>query len=364
MRRRRRWTMALAPATCSVLVAQSGPVSSTTAAVAAAPVVRTEPVCFRVDNPGDPVPSEVHGLRYHVEDPRPASKVIVLVHGNSVTRAFWEPTAGYSVARSLAVAGYQVLAYDRLGYGTSPYPRPRGAGYTLTLSAQRAMLHQIVAQVKDGSYTVAPDGRCSDGSARPTGVGTGTVVLLGHSGGGLMVSGYPGTYHDVAAVIQVGWSSQGFSPPTIPYVARTVGPQLATGNDYVNLFPTPEDCQTTVLYPPAVVPSLGPQLCRSTVAAPAGEFADLAPTIAETLVAIGRVGPGLPVLLAWEDHDFFFSADSESAEDSYWKAHCRCDVHSWVQPETGHAFIAHRSMPSFVAEVVRWLGSRGLGADH
>jgi hypothetical protein len=75
-------------------------------------------------------------------------------------------------------------------------------------------------------------------------------------------------------------------------------------------------------------------------------------------MAIERVGPTVPVLLAWVDHDFFFPEGDETA---YWRNHCGCDVASWTQPHSGHAFVAHVSMPGFVSEVLTWLASKGLG---
>jgi pimeloyl-ACP methyl ester carboxylesterase len=359
----RSWkTGAATAALCTVLAASPAAGHAAWGAQAAGSSVHTDQVCFEVHNQGDPEPSRVYGLRYFVANPNAGTRTVILVHGNSITHAFWDAQPDFSAARNLAEAGYLVIAYDRLGYGKSPYPRPRGAGYTLTLSSQRAMLHEVVAQVKGGTYTFAPHGACSDQPGQPVGLGSQTVILVGHSGGGLMVSGYPGMYHDVAAVVQAGWSNQGFSPAAGPFIARTVGPQLAAGNDYANLFPTPEDCETGVLYRPGVVPSLAPKLCRATVPAPAGELAGITATIAETLLAIPRVGPGLPVLLAWEDHDFFFSDDRQAAETQYWITHCGCDVQSWTESATGHAFIAHLSMPTFTAEVVSWLTAKGLRA--
>ena len=361
MRLLRSWTMGAV--LCAVLALSPVAGRAVAGVQAAGTSVHTDQICFEVRNQGDPEPSSLYGVRYYVGNPHPWTRTIILVHGNSITHAFWDARPDFSVARGLAEAGYLVIAYDRLGYAKSPYPRPRGAGYTLTLSRHRAMLHEVVAQVRSGTYRFALDGGCSDEPGRPVALGSHTVILVGHSGGGLMVSGYPGMYHDVAAVVQAGWSNQGFSPAVAPFVARTVGPQLAAGNDYANLFPTPEDCETGVLYLPGVVPSLAPGLCRATVPAPAGELAGMAATIAETLPAITRVGPGLPVLLAWEDHDFFFSDDRQGAETQYWTTYCGCDVQSWTEAATGHAFIAHLSMPTFIAKVQSWLASEGLAAE-
>jgi len=101
------------------------------------------------------------------------------------------------------------------------------------------------------------------------------------------------------------------------------------------------------LYNPGVVADLAPAFCAGTVPAPNGELTGGARTIAENLAAITRVGPDIPVLLAFEDHDFFFPPDKDAEEFRYWQAHCGCDVESWTQPETGHALYAHRSMPAF-----------------
>ena len=57
----------------------------------------------------------------------------------------------------------------------------------------------------------------------------------------------------------------------------------------------------------------------------------------------------------------FFPPDRNAREVEYWTAHCGCDVESWTQQGTGHALIAHMSMPTFTSKVVTWLGSKGLG---
>lgn len=331
-------------------------------ALADTATVRTDEVCFTVHNQGDPTPSSVNGVRFYVGNPTPETKVIVLVHGHSITHAFWDVAPDFSVARNLARAGYLVLAYDRLGYGKSPYQRPRGSGFTLTVSSQRAMLHEIVTQVKSGAYTfTAGDGTCDRG--RVAGLTSPTVILIGHSGGGAIVSGYPGIYHDVAAVAPVGWTNQGMSSQGAAYIATTLAPQWAAGNDYVSLFPSEEACRRALLYLPEVVPSLLPTFCPSLVDAPAGEALSIGRAYAENLAAISRVGPDIPVLLAFADRDFFFSANDYANEVGYWKAHCGCDVESWTQQATGHALIAHRSMPTFTSKVVAWLRSKGLAPE-
>src|SRR5207237_8993685 len=103
----------------------------------AASPVRPYDVCCTVHKQGDPVSSRVYGVRYYVGVPDEKTKAIILVHGNSVTHAFWDTREDFSVARRLAGAGYLVIAYDRLGYAKSPYLRPQGPGYALTLHSKR-----------------------------------------------------------------------------------------------------------------------------------------------------------------------------------------------------------------------------------
>src|SRR5438067_2637992 len=160
-----RWSRILASLVCLGLAAFAAPAvagpspadGGTTDSPVGGSSVRTDEVCFVVHNEGDPRPGNVYGVRSYEAQPGPRTKVIILVHGNSVTHAFWDVRPDHSVARRLAEAGYLVIAYDRLGYGKSPYGRPHGAGYTLTISSQRAMLHEVVGQVKAGRYALATD---------------------------------------------------------------------------------------------------------------------------------------------------------------------------------------------------------------
>jgi hypothetical protein len=45
----------------------------------------------------------------------------------------------------------------------------------------------------------------------------------------------------------------------------------------------------------------------------------------------------------------------------YWVSNCAgCDITEWTEPNSGHLFMAHQSMPQWVNEVVTWLASRGI----
>jgi dienelactone hydrolase len=54
----------------------------------------------------------------------------------------------------------------------------------------------------------------------------------------------------------------------------------------------------------------------------------------------------IPVLLAGADHDTIMPGDANALELSAWQENCRCDVSQFVLTDTGHAFMAHRSLPN------------------
>ena len=136
--------------------------------------------------------------------------MIVLVHGIASSTDDWDFSRTWSVARALASAGYVVVSYDRLGFAKSPYKA--GSGGTLTTAVQRQSCIRSSQQVKSGSYSLTGGSNCSNPSEAKR-FRSGKVVVVGHSAGGLVVAGYPGQYHDVAAMIQADISA---SKPTDP----------------------------------------------------------------------------------------------------------------------------------------------------
>src|SRR5947209_12328166 len=132
---------------------------SASAATAGSGSLSIQTVCFTVYNTGDPTPSTLYGLRYtygHTPDSTPA---IVLVHGIASSTANWDFTPSWSVARRLALAGFVVISYDRLGFAKSHYDRPKGGDLLLTTN-QRDILHQVVGEVKTANYPIAQGRYC------------------------------------------------------------------------------------------------------------------------------------------------------------------------------------------------------------
>jgi len=323
--------------------------------------VRVDTVCFPVHNGSDKQASTLFGKRYRVGRTTSRTPAIVLVHGVASSTANWDFLPRLSVARSLAARGYVVISYDRLGFARSAY-HGAGGGKSITSPNQQAMLHEVVRAVHRGAYALGRGSTCArTRAARPR--RSRRVVIVGHSAGGAIVEGYPGTYHDVAAMVQADWS--GFPPLSgapAPSVPPEVGQQLAAGKDYIAFFANRQECESFNEYTPGAVARAVRVACdpRAFVATPAGEFLGLNDLTRHNLAAIKHTGR-TPVLLTWGDHDYIFPPDSAAAEVKYWTDNCAdCDVTATFFPRTGHLFMVHRSLSDWVRDVTGWLRSRGV----
>jgi pimeloyl-ACP methyl ester carboxylesterase len=265
---------------------------------------------------------------------------------------------------ALAAAGYVVYSYDRLGYAKSSYFSEPGGGATLTTAAHRAELHQIVAEVKGGGYTTTHGSDCS-ARQRPSTIRNCRVVIIGHSAGGWIVAGYPGEYHDVAAMIQADIDGSNAQPPP-----GTPPPPPSTGGgftpdpshpDYFEFFQTPQNCEDFNTYPPGEVAYVVQIACMPPfLDSPFGEITDLATMFPENDASISMIGPTTPVLLTSGAQDTTDPPVDADADYAFYKQHCGCDVRQVLLPNTAHLFMVHQSLPVWVNDVVDWLSTRGL----
>ena len=323
-------------------------------------------VCLPVTNPAGGR-SVLYGQRFTDGPVTAATPAIVLVHGIASSTEDWDFSPTWSVARALASAGYVVYSYDRLGYAASGYYAQPGGGYSLTTAAHRAMLHDVVTDVHTGAYSTTGSTSC-DGSTSAGGSPSARVVVIGHSAGGWIVSGYPGAYHDVAAMVEADISgSAGGSPSATP-----VGP--ASGGaftpdpahpDYFQFFQTVQDCQEFNTYAPGVVAYAAKIACTPPyLDSPYGEIADLGVKYAQNDALIAQIGPSIPVLLTSGEQDTTDPPSSAQADYAYYKAHCGCDVRQLLLPDTAHLFQVHRSLPNWVDHVVDWLDAHHISGTH
>jgi pimeloyl-ACP methyl ester carboxylesterase len=264
--------------------------------------LRVGTVCFAVKNPAGTT-SQLYGRVYTDRPASAQTPAIVLVHGTTSSTENWDFSPKWSVARALAGAGYAVFSYDRLGYARSPYFQVSNGGDTLTFGVQQELLHQVVREVRFGTYRDATAGACRD-------PGTITkqhhrrVVLIGHSGGGTVVAGYPGHYHDVSAVVQADIAAPlptGLGPGS----GFTVPPQHP---DYFEFFQTRKDCTEFNADLSGVVTYALRIACTPPfLLTPLGEVISTSQTNTDNARYISRIGPHIPVLLTSGDHDVIVS---------------------------------------------------------
>jgi pimeloyl-ACP methyl ester carboxylesterase len=319
-------------------------------------------VCLPVTNPAG-ARSLLYGQRFTDGPVTAATPAIVLVHGIASSTLDWDFSPTWSVARALASAGYVVFSYDRLGYDKSSYLDHAGGGDTLTTAAHRAMLHDVVGDVKSGGYGVSPQGDCS-ATTGPAGMTNQKVVVIGHSAGGWVVAGYPGTYHDVAAMVQADISGSAGGSASSPLGGSSSGGAFTpdpSHPDYSRFFQTTQDCLAFNTDPPGAVAYVAQIACTPPfLDSPYGEIADLPAMYAQNDAAIAQIGPSIPVLLTSGEQDTTDPPSSAAADLAYYQAHCGCDVSQLLLPHTGHLFQAHASLPTWVDHVVNWLAGHGV----
>lgn len=286
------------------------------------------------------------------------------------------------MARSLADAGFVVIAYDRLGYGRSPYTGIGGPD-ALTVTAQQSALHDLVTALHAGSYQLGRAlCRPGDPGIRTT-YASSRVALIGHSAGGFVVSSYPGRYHDVVAMVQANAPSglQSLTPPGNAAITSVIGgqssPPHGAGDDrYGTVGDSRQDrqppaaprgygyvpgpdrvpCEEFTLWRPTAVREVATVMCapQASAATPEGEGNSYYWQAPPNNALIRQTG-AIPVLLAGGDHDVIMPGDANALELSAWKGACGCDVSQFVLTDTAHAFMAHDTLPQWIDHAVTWL---------
>jgi pimeloyl-ACP methyl ester carboxylesterase len=332
-----------------------------------------EAVCFTVKNTGDPIPSRVHGTLFRSKKrSHSRSTALLLQHGAVAERSAWSGGAPiikgtHDTARSLAKRGYAVFAIDRLGYGASPYERPAGSGSLLTPDGYIEMIHQMVTQIRTGSYT--------DCAGKPAGRGATRVVLSGFSSGAAIVEGYATRYHDIDGIIPMSWSNQPQLSEAFQELVGVLVPQLAAGKDYVEFFLDGADgysefCERFLFYVPGMKANALEQLCgpdyyaQTAWPTPSGEGGGNLNLPAAT---IGNVGP-TPVLLVFGDRDAAFPGPDNHAagpdvvtpEIAMWRKGCDCEVSVYFQRNAGHVGLFHRTSKRVTKRILDWLDHHDL----
>src|SRR3954469_21646340 len=334
------------------------------AARAASDALKVETVCFTVYNGNDSFPTPLYGLRYTNGAQTGQTPAIVLVHGYASSTANWDFTPNWSVARKLVQQGYVVISYDRPGFARSPYA---GDPATLGTFYQRDDLHQVVMQVRNGTYLLPNQDSCDPQVPKSQGtLASPHVVIVGHSQGGGIVQGYPGAYHDVAAMIQTDIGGPMIAAPPNPIPTPTPPPTFPPDPrvpvpppGYAQFFNNRQACEAFNVNWRGAVQEAVDIACDPSqfVYSPNPTIEPQGAPSIEDLIK--QTGP-IPVLLSWGDSDVIAPIYNDELHYQYWLQNCRCDVSRLYLPDTGHLFQVHKSLDLWVSWVTIWLSDRGL----
>jgi pimeloyl-ACP methyl ester carboxylesterase len=157
---------------------------------------RTEAAC--------PTDGRTYTVRGHLTAPtalleRGGAKAVTLYeHGIAAGEWYWRlPARGYHHTEELARRGHASLTIDRLGYDGSDKPD----GYATCIGGQADIAHQIVQQLRRGTYHV-----------RGTAPRFAKVFLAGQSNGGQIVQIEAYSFRDVDGLVIMDWTDRGLTP--------------------------------------------------------------------------------------------------------------------------------------------------------
>jgi len=285
--------------------------------------VRGTKVAFEVTNSADNnaayrVVGTLHRARCR------ATSVVLLQHGLSYTGDAWN-IDGYSVARALTDAGYDVVAIDKLGYRRSPL----ADGRKVNVLAYGDMAHQIVQKLR-GRYQ--------------------HVALGGHSAGGEESENAAALYGGVDALLVLAYDHIPSAQVVSDVVTGDDPRALTSTNGYEYFLGTPQhraemffsgdaerrvvaaDMRAAQLTPSGEMLSISPQ--------PSGKFLSLitAPVFLQ-LAALDRLFPAADI-----DREALLFTSTKVTTD--------------VVPADGHTFMLHRNGVAAALRMAKWLRSQ------
>jgi pimeloyl-ACP methyl ester carboxylesterase len=343
----------------SVLFTVSGaPAAGASGAVAAASDVVSISAGFPVRNVnGSGTPCQSDGKPYvvhgEVVGPRsvltggaPAAATLYLHEYEFDDFWHFRTVPGVDYAGALGAGGHVSVTIDRLGYDDSPQPD----GNAICLGAQADMAHQIVQELRAGTYR--PEGVAPRPFQR--------VVLGGHSVGAIISELEAYSFHDVDALMLFGHTDGDNSMAALATGTRQ-GAVCARGGDgdgapNYAFFATAEESRNLGYRDadPAVISAQGALRHPD----PCGDVNSLVPVVATNKNRVGEIK--VPVLLLYGKNDATLAdgaGDRQSAAYTGSK-----DVSTAYFDDTGHALVLERKAPQVEATVSLFLDKHGFGA--
>jgi pimeloyl-ACP methyl ester carboxylesterase len=261
---------------------------------------------------------QVAGFR--VDPPCDASTVVFLQHGLSYTGEAWD-FPGYSYARTLAAAGYSVVAIDRPGYGRSPLD----SGYTVSTEVYAHAAAQIVEQLRDEFEH---------------------VVVGGHSAGAEVTELTAGLFGGVDAVIGMGYTH--FPSPEIYSDFLTGDIPRALADDYEYFLGTPEH-RAEMFFTADADPAVVAADTAAAVLTPSGEILTIGNQPSQSVTALIDV----PVYLQLAEFDRLFPVESAELEAARFLGAPSVTVDRVAA--AGHTYMLHPTGRAAADRLAAWL---------
>jgi len=317
------------------------------------------PVSFvvaNVDRSASPCASDgrTYTVRGHLTAPaavlaQPNPAVTVYIHGTNTGEWIWRVPAadGVSFVAGQAGRGHASVTIDRLGYGASDHPN----GFASCTGAHADIVHQIVGQLRAGSYHVDDAGATRFSR----------VFLAGHSSGALVAEIDAYSFHDVDGVVSLAWAAVGLTPDTSRRFFTAYQQCLPTArtpdrpdDGYVSFDGSREDFLAgglSAAASPAVVAAVAPLYA----AAPCGVMASEPMAILRDLTRIS--GVDVPVFLVFGAHDVL----RQNVERYPLLFTGSRDVTSVTLPDSGHFVTIDADAAQARDAVATWLDHQQAG---
>lgn len=334
--------------------------SSTTTSGAWGYGVVSQPVSFTVSNVNTSkltcgTDGGTYTIRGNIVGPQgkiiDAKTATLYLHGLDLGEFFWTGEfQGDSFAERQAEAGHVSVVIDRLGYDSSGKPN----GFQSCFGGQADIAHQIVQQLKKGSYQV----RRGEVQA----LSFDKVVLAGHSVGGSITELEAYSFGDVDGIIVASHDDTGFTDAATAAAAAATKDCQAGGtptegsapDGYAFFSSSPENFRQIffVSTPPALIDAA----LELRNLNPCGDMASAVPAQQLNFANVSKIS--VPVLVIAGKEDEVYPRPLQAQADLFTGS---TDVKVVGLSPSGHSLTTEQTAPQFANAVSHWLDSQDLG---
>jgi pimeloyl-ACP methyl ester carboxylesterase len=259
-------------------------------------------------------------------------------HGDGYDETFYRYPGDedYDYVDQMARRGHVSVSIDRLGYGESDRPN----GNSTCFGTEADVLHQIIGQLRQGSY---------HGEATPR---FGRVALVGHSASGLIAEQEAAGFHDIDALGVLDSGELDAQPLVLLRAGEEQARCLTSRDGYVPLEASDAEFRSDHLY--NVEPDIADHLTAHRTEDACAGLRNSGQAVAGNGVRNNTIT--VPVLLLAGAEDRLFQ--NRGPQAATYSRSPKVTVE--LVPETGHAVAFSRNAPIFQADMDRWLDANHL----